>query len=163
LFKATIDRTEPADGLIIGFSDYPVLSGAYRTMLEGLYRAVPNIDPEKSAMVGFSNGAVAIAVLVSCHDEYILDRFHSFCMVDQGMFNLTDLYKAPTKDRRFLMLVGDKEALGRDEQIRGARLVEDMARLVGAHVETRILPNTGHELTKGCKTEIGDWVFGPRQ
>jgi hypothetical protein len=159
LFKESIDRTEPVEGVAVGFCDYPVLSRAYRTMLDRLYEAVPNIDRDASAMAGFSNGAIAIAILVSSHDEYILDRFHSFCLVDEGMFHLTDLYRQPTRDRRFLILVGDKADRGRDLLMRGAKLVEDLYKLLGVDVESRILPGMGHELTEDCKREIGEWVF----
>jgi len=106
-----------------------------------------------------SNGAIAIAVLVSSHDEYILEKFHSYCLVDQGMFHLTDLHKTLTKDRRFLILVGDKEDYGRDLKIRGAKLIQDSYQLLGYSVESRILQNTGHELTQSCKRDIGTWVF----
>ena len=110
-------------------------------------------------MVGFSNGAIAIAVLVTSHDEYILDNFRSFCLVDHGMFHLTDLHKTPTKDRRFLILVGDKKDYGRDLKIRGAKLAQDSYQLLGCSVESRILKNTGHELTQSCKRDIGTWIF----
>jgi len=159
LFKASIDRTEPGRGLVIGFSDYPVLAKAYKVMLEKFFKIVPNIDRKKSAMVGFSNGAQAIAVLVSSHDEYILDRFQSYCLVENGMFHLTDLHKTPTKDRRFLLLVGDKLDFGRDLKIRAAKLVQDSYQVFGARVESRVLFNTGHELTLDCKLQIGTWVF----
>jgi hypothetical protein len=159
LFKANIDRTEPGRGIIISFCDYSVLSGAYIIMLEKLFQTIPNIDSRKSAMVGFSNGAIAIAVLVSSHDKYILDKFQSYCLVDQGMFHLTDLHKTPTKDRRFLILVGDKVDYGRDLKIRGAKLVQDSFQLIGCSVESRILQNTGHELTQSVKRDIGKWVF----
>jgi len=159
LFKANIDRSEPGKGLIIGFSDYSVLAGAYKVMLEKFFQAVPNIDSQKSAMVGFSNGAIAIAVLVSSHDEYILNKFHSYCLVDQGMFHLTDLHKTPTKNHRFLILVGDKIDYGRNLKIRGAKLVQDAYQLIGCRIESRILQNTGHELTQNCMKDIGTWVF----
>ncbi|MHC4296236.1 MAG: alpha/beta hydrolase [Planctomycetota bacterium] len=159
LFKANVDRTEYHNGMLIGFADYPVLARAYKAMLEKFFMAVPNIDPQKSAMVGMSNGALAIAVLVSSNDKYILERFQSFCLVDQGMFHLTDLHKTPTRDRRFLILVGDKEAYGRDLMIRGAKLLQDLNQLYGRRVESRILKNIGHEITPSCKKDIGTWIF----
>jgi len=159
LFKAKIDRNEPGAGIIISFADYSVLASSYKIMLEKFFKIIPNINSQKSAMVGFSNGAIAIAVLVSSHDEYILKNFQSFCLVDQGMFHLTDLHKTPTKDRRFLLLVGDKEDVGRDLKIRGAKLVQDAYQLVGCNIESRILQDTGHELTQSCKREIGAWIF----
>ena len=159
LFKTYIDQTEPGGGIIISFCDFPVLAKAYKVMLEKLFQTIPNIDKQKSAMVGFSNGAIAVAVLVSSHDEYILEKFHSYCLVDQGMFHLTDLHKTPAKNKRFLILVGDREDFGRDLKIRGAKLVQDSFRTLGCNIESRILPNTGHELTPGCMQDIGKWIF----
>lgn len=158
LFKADIDRTEVGKGVVVSFADYPVLSNAYKIMFQQFYQEVPNIDRSKSAMVGFSNGAITVAVLISSHDRYILERFHSYCLVDHGMFHLTDLHKDLTKDRRFLILVGDRGDYG-ELKLRGARLVEDSYQLIGISVETRILANTGHELTAACKKDIGAWVF----
>ena len=86
---------------------------------------VPNIDRDRSAMVGYSNGAIAVAILISSHDRYILDQFHSFCLVDHGMFHLTDLHKPPANDRRYLILVGDRDDYGREFKLRGAKLAED--------------------------------------
>jgi hypothetical protein len=159
LFKADFDPSEVGNGIIVSFSDYRVLSDAYEVILQRLFDAVPNIDPAKSAMVGFSNGAISIAVLVSSRDEFILERFHGFCLVDHGMFHLTDLYKHPTKNRRFLIMVGDQEDYGRELKLRGAQLLEDSYRPLGIDVESRVLENTGHELTNACKKDIGTWIF----
>ena len=106
LFKTTIDRGEPGGGVIVSFEDYPVLSRAYRTMLGKLFERVPNIDREHSTMVGFSNGAITIGVLVSNHDDFILTHFSNFCLVDHGMFHLGDLHKSGARDFRYLILVG---------------------------------------------------------
>ena len=75
------------------------------------------------------------------------------------MFHLTDLHKSLSIDRRFLILVGDKEDYGRDQKIRGAKLIQDSYRLVGCDVESRVLKDTGHELTQTCKRDIGTWIF----
>lgn len=158
LFKANIDRSEVGQGVVVGFADYPVLSNAYKIMFQRFYQEVPNIDRSQSAMVGFSNGAITIAVLITSHDRYILERFRSFCLVDHGMFHLTDLHKDPTRDRRFLILVGETGDYGELKQ-RSARLVEDSFQPLGIRVETRILANTGHELTAACKKDIGAWAF----
>jgi len=159
LFKAGIDRSEIGHGLIVSFADYPVLSRAYAIMFEKLDRVVPNIDRERSAMVGFSNGAIATGVLVSSHDTNILERFASFCMVENGMFHLTDLHQSGARDRRYLILVGDELDYGRELKLRGAQLAEDSWQTLGVDIESRILQDTGHELTEACKQDIGRWVF----
>jgi hypothetical protein len=93
LFKKAIDRSEYLGGVVVGFEDYATVSKAYQTMIGKLFELVPNIDRKKSAMVGFSNGAITIGVLVSNHDEFILTHFKKFCLVDHGMFHLADLHK----------------------------------------------------------------------
>lgn len=159
LFKAAVDRREVGNGLPLGFGDFPTLSRAYGVMLQRLDEAVPNLDRSRSAMVGFSNGAIATALLVSCHDENILQRFHCFCLVDHGMFHLGDLHRALARDRRYLVLVGDQFDLGRDLKLRAGELMADAYGRVGVDIEYRVLEGTGHELTRACKTDIGRWIF----
>jgi predicted esterase len=158
LFKKSIDRNEPAGGVIISFEDYAVISKAYRTMLGRLFERIPNIDREKSAMVGFSNGSITIAVLVSNHDEFILSHFKNFCMVDHGMFHLADLHKSRARDCRFLLLVGDQEGLGRDVKVRQAQLQQDAWKLLGVNVTCQIMKDTGHEFNQPQMEIVGDWL-----
>jgi predicted esterase len=160
LFKKRIDRREVGGGVIVSSEDYPVISNAYATMLGGLFERVPNIDPEQSAMVGFSNGALTIAVLLSMHDAFTFDHFRSFCLVDHGMFHLTDLHKARARDCRYLLLVGDQEDFGRDLKLRGARLVEDSWRLLGVDLTSRIQLNTGHAFEAHHMHLVGKWLRG---
>jgi predicted esterase len=158
LFKHSIDRSEPAGGVIVSLEDYPVLAKAYATMLGRLFERVPNIDREKSAMVGFSNGAITIGVLVSHHDEFILTRFRNFCLVDQGMFHLADLHKSRARDSRFLLLVGDQEDFGRELRLRQAQLQQDAWRLLDVNINFRILENTGHEFLEPQMAVVTDWL-----
>jgi len=158
LFKKSIDRSEPAGGVIVGFEDYPVLSQAYRRMLGRLFERVPNIDREKSAMVGFSNGSITIGVLVSNHDEFILSHFKNFCLVDHGMFHLADLHKSRARDCRFLILVGDQEGMGRDLKIRQAQLQQDAWKLLGVDVTCQIMKDTGHEFNEPQMEIVGEWL-----
>ena len=127
-------------------------------MLGRLFELVPNIDRERSAMVGFSNGAITIAVLVSNHDEFTLTHFKSFCLVDHGMFHLSDLHKNLTRESRFLLLVGDKEDFGRDLKIRQSQLQQDSWRLLGVDLSYRILKNTGHEFNRPHMELVGEWL-----
>jgi predicted esterase len=158
LFKKVIDRSEPAGGVMVGFEDYPVISKAYHTMLGRLFEMVPNIDRERSTMVGFSNGALTTAVLVSCHDEFILTHFHNFCLVDHGMFHLTDLQKSRARSDRFLILVGDQPGLGSDLKIKQSQLQQDAWKLLGVNLSCRIMENTGHEFNERQMEIVGDWL-----
>lgn len=158
LFKKNIDKGEPADGIPVSFEDYPVVSRSYAIMLGRLFDLVPNVDRNRSAMVGFSNGALTIAVLVSCHDGFILDHFRNFCMVDHGMFHLMDLHKKASRDCRFLVLVGDKEGPGRELKIRQSRLLQDEMKLLGVNLTSQILKDTGHEFQERHMALVGKWL-----
>lgn len=159
LFKSTVDREEISGGIRIGFQDYTTLSKAYETMLGRLFELVPNIDAERSAMVGFSNGALAIAVLVSNHDEFVLSHFRTFCFVDQGMFHLTDLHKRRARGCRFLVLSGDDRTdPGRDLMIRGGRLLGDSWRMFGVDLSFHVMADTGHEFKDRHMALVGGWL-----
>ena len=130
-------------------------------MLGMLFERVPNIDPERSAMVGFSNGALTIAVLVSHHDSFVLSHFKAFCMVDHGMFHLTDLHKKRTRDCRFLVLSGDDlRDPGRELKIRGGKLLQDARRMVGVDLTFHVMKNTGHEFDTPQMELVGRWLRG---
>lgn len=74
----------PTNG-IIAPGDYDTISAAYTEMLKKLNEVVPNIDPSRSALTGFSNGAHTIGVLLAKGDPVILQQFHSFAMVEGGL------------------------------------------------------------------------------
>ena len=158
LFKKSIDRSEFAGGVIVSFEDYPTLSKSYEIMLGRLFDLIPNIDRGKSAMVGFSNGAITIGVLLSNHNEFILTHFKNFCLVDHGMFHLTDLYKKHAKDCRYLILVGDKEDMGRDLKIRQSKLQQDSWKLLDVNLSYQIMKDTGHEFEDRHTELVGKWL-----
>ena len=158
LFKKSVDANEPFGGVIASFEDYPVLSRAYRVLLGRLFETVPNIDAKRSAMVGFSNGSITTGILVSCHDEFILAHFRNFCLVDQGMFHLSDLHKSGARESKFLLLVGDQPELGRDVKLRQAQLQQDAWKLLGVNLKYRIMTNTGHEFFEPQMAVVRNWL-----
>jgi hypothetical protein len=161
LFKKTVDTSEPAGGILVSFGDEPIIARSYELMLGRLFALVPHIDRERSAMVGFSNGALTIAVLVSCHDDFILNHFRNFCLVDHGMFHLTDLHKQGVRDCRFLVLVGDKQDMGRELKIRQSKLLQDEWKLLGVHLSYQIMKDTGHEFGDRQMAMVGEWLRNP--
>jgi hypothetical protein len=158
LFKQPIDRTEVSGGLLVSLEDCPVISKAYAIMLGRLFERIPNIDREHSALVGFSNGALTIAVLVSNHDEFVLSHFRNFCLVDDGMFHLTDLHKLRTRGCRFLVLVGDKPDMGRELKLRGSKLLQDEWRLLGVNLTSYVMKDTGHEFRAPQMALVNQWL-----
>lgn len=158
LFKRVVDREEVGQGILVSFQDYPTISRAYSLMLGRLLEQVPNIDPRRSAMVGYSNGALTLGVLITNQDEFILTHFKSFCLVDQGMFHLTDLHKKRTRNARYLILVGDQNDYGRDLKIRGSRLQQDSWQLLGVNLTYHIMGNTGHAYPRKYMKLTGKWI-----
>ena len=108
--------------------------------------------------VGFSNGAITIGVLLSNHDEFVLTHFRNFCLVDHGMFHLTDVHKERARGARFLILVGDRQDLGRDLKLRQSQLLHDAGRLLGVNVTHRVLKDTGHEFRERHMAIVGEWL-----
>jgi predicted esterase len=158
LFKKNIDPEEVSGGIIVSMEDYQTISKAYRTMLGKLFELVPNINREKSAMVGFSNGAITIAIIVSNNDEFILTHFKNFCIVDQGMFHLTDLHKKNARNCRYLILVGDQEDMGREVKIRQSKLMQDAYKLLDVNLSYQILKDTGHEFNDPQMDIVAKWL-----
>lgn len=158
LFKKSVDKTELGGGVLVGLEDYPAVSKAYRIILGRLFEQISNIDRQKSTMVGFSNGAITLGVLASCHDEFVLTHFKNFCLVDHGMFHLSDLHKSLARDCRFLILVGDQEGLGRELKIRQSQLQQDAWRLLKVNVSYRVLKNTGHEFKEPQMAIVTEWL-----
>jgi hypothetical protein len=158
LFKAAVDRGDAGGGLLVGFRDYPVIAPAYRALLGRIFALVPNIDTARSAMVGFSNGALTLAVLLSSHDDFILSHFRSFVLVDQGMFHLTDLHEAGARDARYLIEVGDQPDMGRDLKLRGCALQQDSWRLLNVDLTCEIMKDTGHAFPPEVMGRVGQWL-----
>jgi len=159
LFKNSLDRDEIGRGILVGFDDYSALSKAYATMLGKLFELVPNVDSEQSAMVGFSNGALTVAVLVSNHDEFVLTHFKNFCLVDHGMFHLTDLHKKLARDCRYLILSGDKQSdPGRELKIRGGQLLQESWQMLGIDITFHVMKDTGHEFHEPHMALVGRWL-----
>ncbi len=158
LFKKAVDKSEPGGGMIVSMEDYPTIAKCYGIMLGELFDIVPNIDREQSAMVGFSNGAITIAVLLSSHDDFILKHFKNFCMVDHGMFHLTDLHKSGSRDCRYLVLVGDKIDFGRELKIQGCQLLQEEMELVGVNLSCEIMKDTGHVFREMQMEIVRNWL-----
>lgn len=158
LFKTSIDRAEMGGGIIVSFADYPLLAEAYTTMLTRLLDEVPNLDRDRSALVGFSNGAITTAILVSSHDPFILNHFRNFCLVDHGMFHLVDIHKEGARDSRYLILAGDQPDLGRELKIRQGKMQQDVATVLGVDLSFQIQEDTAHEFAPRHMAMVREWL-----
>jgi predicted esterase len=95
---------------IISQQDYDVINSSYAVMLGKLFETIPNIDPDRSVLIGFSNGAHTIGVLLAGKSPFVLGHFHSFCMVEGGMamaFDPKTTLTPELKNHRYLILFGD--------------------------------------------------------
>jgi hypothetical protein len=57
-----------------------------------------------------------------------------------------------------LILVGDREDLGRDIKIKGGQLTEDAWKLLKVDVTCRIMKDTGHEFNAPQMNIVGRWL-----
>ncbi len=163
LFKSSIDRSERLGGIVLNYDDYPALQKAYGIMLGRLFELVPNLDKGKSAMAGFSNGAITVGILVACQDPTILGHFRNFVLVDQGASFLAGWYKKPVMESRFLLLVGDRkdqEGDGRELLIRQTQLTGDFGKFFGVTVEVQVMHDVGHAFAGEYISGTGRWLKG---
>ena len=85
LFKKEIDPEEQWGGVGIDFLDYPALSGAYKAFLDRIREKIPNLDARTSVLGGYSNGANALALLLSALDPTTLKSFQRYFFIDAGL------------------------------------------------------------------------------
>jgi len=165
-FKRHLDTNEPFRGLSISAEDFDSVSSAYRTMLQKLFDAVPNITSKRSTLGGFSNGANTTAILLAGQDAFILQHFDSFFVIEGGFGALSAniLQKSAMKRCRFLVLRGD---LPEDEHpgVREAndylaRALESAAREYRLDFTSVVMRGTGHALPPKYEILLGKWARG---
>jgi len=162
----------PVDtSFIVNMSDAPVLSAAYRTMLQKLFATVPNITSERSTLGGFSNGAHATGALLASKDEFVLGHFTAFCFFEGGLGLLLHpeaLQQPVLKRCRFIVLFGDRDD---DPKLQIARtliagpLIE---KLQGQAAELKldftriVMHGYGHQMPPEYRKLLGEWVRGEK-
>jgi len=159
-----------AGGGVISQPDYTVISSSYAAMLGKLYETIPNIDPDRSVMAGFSNGAHTIGVLLAGRDPFTLQHFHSFCMIEGGMgmmFSPKATLTPELKNHRYLFLVGDGAG---DQKGWGAGVrpiilqIEknfvQQATAYGLDCSLVIMQNTEHSYNPAYRPVVGQWARG---
>jgi len=165
-FKRDLNTTEPFRGLSISTEDFDLISRAYQTMLQKLFHTVPNITRKHSTLGGFSNGANTTAVLLAGQDEFILEHFDSFFLIEGGFGPLAAniLQKPAMKRSRFLVLRGDApedEHPGvREANDYLARALESAAREFHLDFTSLVMRGTGHALPPKYEALLGTWARG---
>jgi hypothetical protein len=156
---------------MVNINDAPALSGAYRTMLQKLFDAVPNITSERSALGGFSNGAHATGALLAAKDEFVLGHFTAFCLFEGGLelaLHPEALQQPALKRCRFIMLFGDhdddpKLQMGRT-LIAGPLIskLQDQASARKLDFTYIVMHGYGHQMPPEYRQLLGNWVRGEK-
>lgn len=142
--------------------DLPVVSEAYRTMLERLATEVPNIDWDRSVIGGHSNGAHTLAVLLAGRDAFITEHFHAFWL-HEGGFQLMPA-ALPVKGGRVLLLVADEAMTGGSEMrqliLDQTSLLERQAKLMKVAFQSVVMRNYGHDVPPEYMRNVRQFARG---
>jgi len=170
---ATVAAMKTArNGFMVTGDDYAAVGPAYATMLKAFFDAVPNVDPDRSVIAGFSNGAHTIGALLGAKDAFILAHFHSFAMVEGGnalVIQGKDGLTPELKSHRYLFLYGEGSDAEKAKQPQLAayrpivmeilkQYVQD-AQALGFDVTLVTMPNTGHDFPPQYRSEVKQWVL----
>jgi len=161
LFRESYDPAKDSIPLFRG--DHEILARSYEKMLSVLYDIVPNTDHERSALGGFSNGSLAVQLLVAELEPFILEHFQSFFMVDGAVSTIFGVggKKGAISAHNFLTLVGDQPA---DDWRRQATLnnAEALARWADEepklNLQVIVMENTPHAFPKRYHPVVRDWI-----
>lgn len=164
-FKLDYDRNEPCRGILVSMDDFQTVSHVYRVMLQKLFDSVPNIDFERSAMGGFSNGGLTTAMLLAGQDEFILHHFRSFFFVEgANPLAANVLHKPAMRRNRFLVMRGDDF---NGAAVREAEFLLDRAlALVATEYQLDftfvVMRGVKHEFPEEYEAQLGHWLRGEK-
>lgn len=159
LFKMSQEKGKT---LPVVIEDLPVVSTAYRTMLEKLAATVPNIDWDRSVIGGHSNGAHTLSVLLAGNDEFITQHFRSFWFHEGGFSLLPASLRGI--ERRFLVLVADEGMTGSSEYRRlmldQVSLLDRQARLMKTNLQVVTMRGYGHDVPPEYMRNVRQFARG---
>jgi predicted peptidase len=155
LFKIDLDPNSPVNKppvLIVRAADGKYGWPFIRTMLTKLEQTVPNLDPERRILGGFSNGAHATAALIDGSDGEVTRMFSAFLFGEGG--GGLEHYDW-LKGKAFLMISSNSKSLPRATEI------TDKAKAAGA-LTTLIFEDIGqHGFPPAAYPKIREWLRGP--
>ncbi|MCO6401201.1 MAG: hypothetical protein J5I99_08255 [Verrucomicrobia bacterium] len=170
LFKRVVETDRDEVKWSITPADGPYALAAYRILFGELSRLVPNLDPSRSVLAGFSSGASGVALLLWIGERELLDVFSAFVMVEGGF------WLGRTEDResgiafqrgnfsgldgkRVLILYGD-QTMPEDRIPWIADAKETGAALQAAGVNAEALPmnGIGHEFPADVMEKTRAWL-----
>jgi predicted esterase len=140
----------------------------YQTMLEKLFQAVTNIAPQGGAIGGFKQGADIVATLLADRNEFILQHFNAFFLVEGGADGLAASLSSTNpfpKPVRVLALRGDANDSSPARQALD-RLATDQTVVESNGLtfsSVRLRGYDGRDELPKYLSPIGPWVHGTGQ
>jgi predicted peptidase len=139
----------PGPGFIMVAEDGKYMWPFLKTMLEKLEARVPNIDPNRCVLGGFSNGAHATSALIDGSDGEITQRFSAFLLVEGG--GRLQHYER-LKDKPLLMVSSNSKSKPRAQEIC------DTAKTAGAKA-TLLVEDVGkHDFPVSAYPAVRQWL-----
>lgn len=139
----------PGPGFIMDAADGKYMWPFFKTMLEKLEATVPNIDPKRRVLGGFSNGAHATAALIDGSDGEITQRFRAFLLVEGG--GRLEHYER-LKDKPLLMVSSNSKSKPRAQEIC------DSAKAAGAKAKLLVEDVGKHDFPVSAYPAVGQWL-----
>ncbi len=161
LFKRRVDPAEMLGGMLIGVEDMQALASSHKVMLQRLLDAVPNITPARSTFGGFSNGAHATSVLIASQDDFFIEHFTQFYIIEGGVGPLMGnvLQKKSLTKQKFLLMRGDKNTgFAHDLMEKLAQTLEAGMTLQKLNFTSIIMRGYGHEMPPEYLRQVGEWA-----
>jgi predicted peptidase len=148
LFKA-VDPKASGGNYIVRADDGKYMWPFFRQMLTKLDERVPNIDPDRRVLGGFSNGAHATAALIDESEGEISRLVRAFLFVEGGgKLQHYDLLK----DKPFLMVSSNAKSQPRAQQIC------DAAKAAGAKATLVAQDVGGHAFPPAAYPAVRQWL-----
>ena len=157
LFKERMEPATATNGtarMLIRAADGKFMWPLYRTMLAKLEATVPNLDPARRVLGGFSNGAHTTAALLDQSEGEVARRFSAFFFVEGG--GRLEHYEL-LKGKPFLMLHGGAKSRKRGQEICNAAMA------AGAQASLHEMKDVGHAFPESQYPAVRAWLRSTTQ
>jgi hypothetical protein len=129
-------------------SDNEIIWSSYKTMLDSIWKLVPNIDKANSFMGGFSNGGHTTAILLNRPNAEITSYFKKFIFIEGGMGLIN--YKV-LKGKPAIYMQGSKSP-------DWIRPIFQKAKDEGALASFVLMEGYGHEFPEKYQEVLKQWL-----
>lgn len=136
--------------LLIDDEDAAINRKALQVVLSTVFAAVPNIDPERCFLGGFSNGAHVTAVMLNEATADLHERFQGFILAEGG-----------DSLRRYDRLAGRPVILMQGGESKTGRWMDslrDGLTAAGAEVTYFLMEGVGHAMPEPYVGRVGHWL-----